>query len=126
MKHPIKENACYVVHQGFGDIYEMFGGRTDLLNYPEKSMNQFKLRSGIRYEKSIITESAQMISCYDKKNVYMWENGEWVNPDEQTFATSYEIIESEVLGFTNSIPMNVINSESVKELKLKLQEQYKL
>ena len=126
MKHPIKENVCYVVHQGFGDIYEMFGGRTDLLNYPEKSMTQFKLRSGIRYEKSIITESAQMISCYDKKNVYMWENGEWVNPDEQTFATSYEIIESEVLGFTKSIPMNVINSESVKELKLKLQEQYKL
>lgn len=125
MTHPIKENTCYVIHQGFGDIYKMFGGRTDLLNYPEHRMNQFDLRSGIMYKKSIITESAQLITCYDRKNVYIWEDGEWVNPDEQTFGTSYEIVETNILGFNLSIPMIVFGSETITTLKNKLIKQYK-
>ena len=123
MKHPILEGKCYVVHQGFGDLFEMFG-REDIIKYPEHRMNSFQRRCGIMYEKSIVTESAQLISCYDRRNVFVWENGEWVNPDSQTFGCSYEYIESDVLGFNNSIPYSVLSSDMIKIVEDKLIKQY--
>ena len=43
MNHPIETEKCYVVHQGFGDIYETFGG-TDVTQALEKKLKeQYKL-----------------------------------------------------------------------------------
>lgn len=126
MKHPKKFGICYVVHQGFGDIFQMFGGRNDLLKFPEHRLNQFELRKGLKYKSSIITEAPELISCYDFRDVYIWENGEWINPEIQTYATSFEIIASEILGFGSSIPMSIISEEQIEETEKRLVEQYKI
>jgi len=126
MKHPIEKGACYVIHQGFGDIYEMFGGRTDLIMYPENRMNLFERKCGVRYENSIVTESSQLISCYDRRNVFVWENGKWVNPEDQTYGCSYEIIDSNILGFHSSIPYIVLSSDMIEIVYERLKKQYEI
>lgn len=124
MNHPISEGTCYVAHQGVADLFKLFGEkRVDLLFYPENRLTSLDRRIGIKYVKSIVTESAQMICMYDAKDVYIWRKGEWVNPNRQTFGTSYEIIESDLLKFENSISASIVGG--VEKLKEKIKNLYK-
>lgn len=123
MNHPISENTCYVAHQGVADLFKLFGEkRVDLLFYPENGLTSMDRRIGIKYIKSIVTESAQMICMYDAKDVFIWRNGEWVNPDRQTYGCSYEIIESDLLKFRNSISTRIVGG--VEELREKIKNLY--
>lgn len=128
MNHnPILEGNCYVLHQGYyNDIlrYKNDG----MILWPEKSLTMIEVWSGVLYKNSIITEDASMIACYDRKNVWIWreENGvkNWVNPDIQTFGASHKFIMSDLLFINSSIPMRILSSKIIEELKLKLKELY--
>lgn len=127
ISHPIETGKCYVVHQGFGDLYAVFGyNRHDILTYPENGLTSTQRRIGIKYSKSIVTESAQLISCYDRNDVYIWRDGEWIHPDIQTFGASYELLEDNLLFFDHSIPMNIYNSELGQKLNEKLTRLYNI
>jgi hypothetical protein len=125
ISHPIENDKCYVVHQGFGDLYAMFGyKRHDLITFPENGLTSIQRRIGIKYTRSIVTESAQMISCYDRNDVYIWRDGKWENPDIQTYGASYELLESDLLFFDHSIPMNICDSKLGPKLNEKLKLLY--
>ena len=128
MKHPIKKGACYVIHQGIVHIPDLFDGQlVKFVFYPEYRMTALKRRIGVRFEDSIVTESAQLISCYDKRNVWIWDNG-WVNPEDQTYGRSFEFIESDLLGFDSSIPYSISQQmdsrNDPEKLKEKIRKQY--
>jgi hypothetical protein len=124
--HPINENTCYVAHQGLGNLYDMFNQqRVDVIFYPENSLTSLERRIGVRYQKSIVTESAQMICMYDKKDVYIWRDGQWVNPESQTFGCSFEIIESNVLLFDNSISVSILSNDRVEKMRTEIKNLYK-
>jgi hypothetical protein len=115
--HPILENTCYVAHQGIADLSKLFNGkRVDLYFYPETDMSALERYVGVKYVKSIVTESAELICCYDSNNVYIWENGQWINPRFQTYGTSFRLIESRLLKFTHDICLSIIGGESKSAL----------
>lgn len=130
MSHtPIPKENCYVLHQGwYNDILRC--KNDDFILWPEKMNTMVAVRGGIKYQNSIITEDASMIACYDRKCVWVWRkdengNGDWINPDIQTYGTSHELIMSDLLFIEHSIPMNIISADLVVKLKDKLDELYK-
>jgi hypothetical protein len=105
--HPIGGSVCYVAHQGIADLSVMFSDIHKLHRWPESGVTLFEKVQGIRYSKPILTEDPWFISCYDRKDVYVWVDGEWVNPDSQTYGTSVEIITDRILKIRSSIPLKI-------------------
>ena len=124
MKHPIENGACYVAHQGIAPLYEMFGGRTKLDMYPETGMSLFERQCGVVFKQSIVTESVQIISCYDRSDVYIWRDGGWVNPNAQTYGTSYNILSNRILGFKSNIPISIMSHKMIKIVEDKIKAFY--
>jgi hypothetical protein len=124
--HPITENTCYVAHQGISDIIKLFDGkRVDLEFYPETELTLLERKTGVKYNKSIITESVELICCYDSSNVYIWQEGKWVNPVYQTYGTSFRILENRLLGFRGDICMNIVSGTDAVATANKIKDQYK-
>lgn len=126
--HPILNGNCYVMHQGFyNDILR--GKDEGLILWPEQRNTLTAIRCGISYVNSVVTEEAAVIAMYDYKKVWIWSKednpqGEWVNPDMQTYGTSHELLMSELLHITCSIPLAIVGKETVNKLKEKLKELY--
>lgn len=117
------ENCCYVLHQGyFNDILEH---RHNFVYYPELSLTLVELVQGRVWQESVITENPWIISCYPQENVYIWRKGHWINPKRETYGASVNIIMSEILLISNTIPCNIIAHENGKILKEKIQNLYK-
>jgi putative chitinase len=68
------------------------------IGFDERKSETLHFASIKKYNKSIITESAELICCYDSSNVYIWQEGKWVNPVYQTYGTSFRILENRLLG----------------------------
>lgn len=108
-KHPILKGACYVAHQGLACIPDLFGGERVQLNfYPETGLTALERQVGVLYVDSIVTECVKLVSMYNNSDVYVWENGEWVNPRFQTFGCSFNILETRILKFNSTIPSRII------------------
>ncbi len=130
MKHqPLIKDNCYVLHQGYyNDILRL--KYDDVILYPERGLTMVELRCGVKYENSVITEDPSIIAMYDRKNVWRWvkdedyPEGEWVNPDYQTYGTSHEILMDDLLYIRSSIPLRIMDSKSVEVLKEKLRKLY--
>jgi hypothetical protein len=106
--HPVNSTVCYVAHQGVADLSVMFDDIHALIRWPETGLSLYEKIQGIKYKKPILTEDPWFISCYDNNDVYVWVNGEWVNPDRQTYGTSVNIIMSSILKVSSTIPLNVL------------------
>jgi hypothetical protein len=101
---------CYVVVRGRCDnkraYDELLEYRHSLEFHPEQHMTFIDTVTYVPYQKSIVTENPYLISSYDKRKVWVLnENDEWVNPSEQTFGCSVNVITSNILGFNDSIPV---------------------
>jgi hypothetical protein len=85
--------------------------KEEILFFPDRGKSLLWLKTGYKFEKSIITECAELICLYDRSKVWIWtkdeenSNGYWKNPENQTYCASYEYIEYFFLGIDNSIPL---------------------
>lgn len=110
-----KTGCCYVLHQGI--FNEVLYQKTDFVLYPEQSLTLIDLATGFKWQQSVITESPWIISCYPMEDVYIFRNGEWNNPDFQTFGCSVNLIMSKILGIRNTIPANIISKDEVEKMQ---------
>lgn len=118
------KNKCYVLHKGFFNK-ELLEHKNDLIMWPEDGLSLLNLASGIKYEASIVTENPWLISCYSSEDVFIYENGEWVNPRKETYGTSINLITSSILKIRHSIPAAIVGDETVQDLREKISNLYK-
>lgn len=114
---------CFVVHQGVADLYELFGRESDVIFFPEAGMSKLELAIGCSFKKDIVTESEQLISCFNHNHVYIREYGEWVRPDFQTYACSYSRIRS-WMGYVHEIPIATYSKSEILGTKASIYLRY--
>lgn len=114
---------CFVLHQGYYN--DVLRQKDKMILWPEQSLTLVELATGIKYEKSVITENPWIISCYDREDVFVFRDGRWTNPNNQTFGASVNSIMITVLLIHNTIPSGIISKESGEKLKEKIDALYK-
>lgn len=117
------EGTCYVLLQ-INTIHPITYIRHDLIWYPERYLNLLECVQYRPYIKSIVTENAWLISCYDRNNVKIWhkEYG-WVSPNNQTYGASVNQINSHLLGIKQTIPSVMLDGgDAIKKLIDKLKD----
>ncbi len=119
------EFSCYVLHKGFYNPILQKKYESDWMLWPEDGLNMMELAQGIIYQANVITENPWIISCYSRENVFVWRDGEWVNPDMQTFAASIDFIMFKILLIGNTIPASIISHDAADKLKEKITNLYK-
>ncbi len=119
------EGKCYVVLQT-DIIHPIAYHRHDLIWYPETAMTLLDQVAYIPYVKSIVTENAWLIGCYDRENVRLWKDGEWRRPNNQTYGGSHNHITMRLLGISQTIPSTPLDGgEEIRKLKEELEASYK-
>lgn len=98
------EGNCYVLVQN-NDFNPILFYKDDIILYPERHKTFLQTVAYIPYVKSVITENPYIICCYDREKVWVFEEGEWVNPDFQTYGCSVNIIIGRTLGYHSSISL---------------------
>ena len=107
------EGNCFVYVQGNeADIekyYELVGLSKDdkLILYPERANTMVDNICYRPYVKSVVTENPWIISCYSRDSVWMLVDGEWRNPDQQTYGASVDFIMGDILNYVGTIPIVV-------------------
>lgn len=107
------DGYCFVYIQGndvdIDKYYDLVGMSKDdkLILYPERAKTFAQKVTYQPYVKSIVTEEPFIICTYDRKKVFVLRDGEWVNPDYQTFGQSVTGIMDDILGMDSSINLRV-------------------
>jgi len=121
------ENNCFVYVQGnevdINKYYELVRLSKDdkLILYPERAMTFVDTVCYRPYLKSVVTENPFVISSYNRDNVWLLEKGEWVNPSQQTYGASVNLITFSILNYNNTIPMVIVHgSKGIEEYKEKV------
>jgi len=84
---------CYIASQNRNFDLPPELNKENTLYYPESSMSTNDLlNTGVPLDYNIVTDCHFLIPLYDKYDVFIFENGHWVNPDMQTFGRSYNLI----------------------------------
>ena len=105
----IKENICYaLLREDTEEIHPIAHERHDLNWYPETRLTLLGTIDFRPTVRSVVTENPYIISCYERKDVRVWVDGEWIMPDIKTFGCSVDIIMDQILGVSVSIP-NIAN-----------------
>ncbi len=101
---PLKlEGHCYILLQGDW-IHPIAYRRSELIWYPERSLTLAGQYTYKPYVQSIVTECAWLISLYDRERVRVLnEDGYWVTPNIQTYASSAEIITHHLLRIPSTV-----------------------
>jgi hypothetical protein len=117
-------NTCYVLLQ-INKIHPIADVRHDLEWYPERAMTLIDCINYRPYVKSIVTENAWLISCYDRENVRIWNKKHgWIRPNDQTYGASVNSINMTILGIRNTIPSAPLDGgKAISELIEKLKEE---
>jgi hypothetical protein len=103
---------CYVCNSRSSAIYPLELNKDNTLFYPENRMSTmdcFKITRPKDFH--IVTDSPFLVGLYDRKEVFVWKNNKWINPDIQTFGASYSIIIQDIFGYNNTIPQTIIKSD---------------
>lgn len=117
-----REGKCFVLHKGFyNDILRL---KDEIILWHENGLSLLEQVCGLRYVKTIITESPYMICMYDRRDVFIFREGRWVNPDIQTFACSFDFILQDLLLLESSINISTISHKKMKEVKEKIKNLY--
>jgi len=123
----LSEANCFVYMQGNdADIekyYDLVRASKDdkIILYPEHGRSFIDMVCYRQYVKSVVTENPWVISSYDKRKVWIIRNGEWINPSEQTYGCSTNIITSNILGYDHTIPLAVIGGiEEIEKYREKI------
>ena len=121
------EGNCFVYVQGNeADIKKYFelvrlSKNDKLILYPERNMRYIDTVCYRQYVKSVITENPFIISSYDWEKVWIMEDGEWRNPNRQTYGASVNMIACSILNTPHTIPLMIINGQKeIDEYKEKV------
>jgi hypothetical protein len=105
---------CYVTNPKDGSVYPSELDKDNTLFYPESGMTTMECFTSSRpRDFHIVTDCPYLVSLYDCKEVFIWRDGKWVNPDFQTYGCSFSIIIDNIFGYQHSIPQAVIDSKGV-------------
>jgi hypothetical protein len=117
--HPkMGKNVCYVAHQGIAPLYDMFD-KTNFLSmtrWPESGLTIVELAEGRKFAGPVLTESPWIISNYDNSDVYIWRDGQWKHPENQTYGASVNNLTMTLLGIRNTIPGDKTLKDEIKAL----------
>ncbi len=105
---------CYVTHPTKKSKLPVDLDKDNTLFYPESRMTTeqcFKTSRPKDYH--IVTDCPFLISLYSREEVFLWKNGNWENPNIQTYGTSYNLIIDVIFGYEYSIPQAVISKKGV-------------
>lgn len=117
-----KIGKCFVLHKGhYNDVLKI---KDEVILWPENSLSITQQVIGVKYKKSIITESPFMICMYDRRDVFIFREGKWKIPDFQTFGCSFDIIMSDILFLTSSINASILSNDKCESLKNKIKNLY--
>lgn len=97
---------CYFLEDGvYNDVLQRKNEPSFIL-YPERGRNIRFLSTEFLppANKDVVTENPWVVSSYDKKKVFILKEGQWVNPDFQTFGCSVNVLMTELFNLDNSIP----------------------
>lgn len=105
---------CYVTNPKDGSSYPPELNKDNTLFYPEAGMTTMDyFKSSRPRDFHIVTDCPFLVGLYDRKEVFIWRDGKWINPTFQTYGCSYSIIFDDVFGYTNTIPQAVIDGKKV-------------
>ena len=111
------ESNCFVFMQS-NDVdiekyYDLVRLAKDdkIILYPEHGRSFVDQVCYKPYIKSVVTENPWIISCYDRKKVWVIRDGKWENPNDQTYGSSVGIITDNILGYNSSIPAGIIGGD---------------
>lgn len=100
------EGKCYVLLRT-NRVHPIANIRHELIWYPESFMSLLDCVKYVPYIKSVVTENPWIISSYDRLDVFVWGEGGWKHPEEQTYGASVNKITMCVLGIRTTIPANI-------------------
>lgn len=104
---------CYVTNPRSNAEYPSELTKDNTLFYPESKMTTFQCFTTSRpRDFHIVTDCPFLVSLYDKKEVFIWKDDKWANPDFQTYGTSYSIIIDDIFEYGRSIPQAVIDGKT--------------
>jgi len=127
--HENLEGNCFVYVQGNeADMQKYFDlvrlSKDDkVILYPERAMTLVDTVCYQPFVKSVVTENPWIISCYKRDNVWILEEGRWINPDCQTFGASVNFITLDILNVHGTIPLIVMTGKKgITEFKEKVRK----
>ncbi len=97
---------CYFLEQTeYNDILQKKNDK-DFLLYPERSLSfrQVSTEWLPPPNTNVITENPWIVSSYDRRKVFILVNGEWQNPEDQTFGACTTIMIDRLFNIDASIP----------------------
>lgn len=105
---------CYIYNPHSDAILPKELNRDNTLFYPEADMTTNEMLTTSRPKDfHIVTDCHFFPSLYKTHEVFIWEDGEWVNPNFQTYGCSYTNVLRRLWASKHSIPANVVNSKHV-------------
>jgi len=84
---------CYVSNPKNGATLPSDVNKNNTLFYPENGMTTGELfTTTIPENLHIVTDNPFFVPLYKREEVFIWENNEWINPEMQTYGSSYSRI----------------------------------
>ena len=104
------DGICYVLLRT-KKAHQIYYSRDKFIWYPEDGMSLLEIIKYIPYVKSVVTESPWIISCYDRKNVRVWNSEDlcWEKPYFRTYGASVNNIMMGLFGIVQTIPSFVLD-----------------
>lgn len=103
---------CYIASQIRDYNLPKELNKDNTLFFPECGMTTHQMLHTGRPDKyHIVTDSHFLVGLYSYENVFYFDGEEWVNPDFQTYGTSYNILLTKLWNYKNTIPQAVIDGE---------------
>jgi hypothetical protein len=66
---------------------------------------------------TVVTESPWIVALYPQEKVFIFRDGEWENPDIQTYGADIGRLTNYLFETKHTIPIAVASAESVKALR---------
>lgn len=105
---------CYITNPYAGAELPKELDKDNTLFYPEQGMTTHQKWTTSRpRDYHIVTDAPELVGLYDSEEVFIWKDGEWVNPRFQTYGTSVNLLVSKLFGTKHTIAHAVVSSELV-------------
>ena len=121
MKEQNEGKNCYVANPRDGSVYPSELNKDNTLFYPEAGMTTLQqCQTGQPRDFHIVTDSHLLVPLYDRRKVFIWREGKWINPDFQTYGCSYDLVLTQIFGYGSSIPQAVLDGKTTNCMGHKL------